>query len=274
MKTLYINVLVTTIAVLVTACSASPPSETAAILTPLPSSVSNPLPTPTVAGDPFTKGVDKAASATNLAQSAQTPDDWRLVMGQWQRAIAFMKAVPASSPNHKAAQKLLRVYQQALVNAQQQAKHGGSNQTAVIVNDDTKDGIPLIVDAQPKADPTLTGTALTTINTLLQQQTEFFANQKRFATSLTDLGSILPAETPSYTYSTSAVSLKQVIATATANQENLPSYTGTIFLVKDDKNNETTTIAVCLTSKPSKTPPATPQLVGKEIQCSAGATKV
>jgi hypothetical protein len=74
--------------------------------------------------NPFVKGVDKAASATQLAQSAQTTDDWRLVLSQWQRAIAFMQAVPASDPNHAAAQKLLVQYRQALARTQQLAKVG------------------------------------------------------------------------------------------------------------------------------------------------------
>ncbi|XGV98288.1 MAG: type IV pilin-like G/H family protein [Leptolyngbya sp. BL-A-14] len=261
-------------------CSTSRPSATSAppeliITSPVASS---PTPTPTVTGDPFAKGVDKAASATSLAQSAQTPEDWNLVLTQWQRAIAFMKAVPPSSPNHSAAQKLLPSYQQSLTRAQQQAKRGGASISPIAAKGGTDDnGIPIISGDQPSASADAKDTATTaaaTVTALLQQQTEFFAKQKRYAATLAELGGNIPADTPTYAYSTSVLQSKQVVATATAKQDGLPSYTGALFTVKDDKGTETTTTTVCLTSKPSKIPPATPQLVGKDAQCPSGASKV
>lgn len=264
------------------ACSTSRPTATSSsspeivITTPI---VGSPSPAPTATGDPFAKGVDKAASATSLAQSAQTPDDWNLVLTQWQRAIAFMKAVPTSSPNHAAAQKLLATYEQNLARAQQQAKRGGAIRKPIAVRGSTDDsGIPIIAGGQPSASADATKdaatTAAATVTALLQQQTEFFAKQKRFAATLAELGGSIPADTPNYAYSTSVLQSKQVIATATAKQDGLPSYTGALVTVKDDKNTETTKTTVCLTSKPSKVPPAAPQLVGKEVQCPSGSAKV
>ncbi len=282
MKIFWTHACATTIAVALVACTTSRPSATSSpqpdLLAPSPLAGS-PAPTPIVVGDPFAKGVDKAASATSLAQSAQTAEDWKLVLTQWQRAIAFMQAVPPSSPNHAAAQKLLASYQQNLARAQQQAKRGGTSQSLVAAKGSSAEGgTPLIAGGQSSANPDTTKetatTAIATVNALLQQQTEFFAREKRFAATLAELGGSIPADTPNYGYSTSVLQSKQAIAIATAKQEGLPSYTGTLLSVKDDKNNETTVSTLCATSKPSKTPPGTPQLVGKEVQCPSGASKV
>lgn len=281
MKTLLTNGSIQlAIAVTLVACNPFRPSVTPSPLPDVLSSspvVGSPSPIPIATGDPFTKGVDKAASATSLAQSAQSAEDWNLVLTQWQRAIAFMKAVPPSSPNHAAAQKLLAAYQRDLARAQQQAKRGSASQRSA-AKGSADGGIPLIAGAQPSASPSpvndAAAVAVTTINTLLQQQTEFFARQKRFAANLTELGGSIPADTPGYTYGTSVLPSKQVIATATAKQDNLPSYTGTFLLVKDDKNNDATVTAICLTSKPAKVPPAAPQVVNKEIQCPSGSSKL
>jgi hypothetical protein len=201
------------------------------------------------------------------------------VLTQWQRAIAFMTAVPPSSPNYTAAQKLLAGYQQDLARAQQLAKRGGTSQSLVAAKGNRDDGgTPLIAGGQSSANPDpateTAATTIATVNALLQQQTEFFAKQKRFATTLAELGGSIPAETPNYTYSTSVLQSKQAIATATAKKDGLLSYTGALLSVKDDKNKDTTVSTLCVTTKPSKTPPGLPQLVGKEIQCPSGASKV
>ena len=270
------------IVLLLSACGTSRPSITASPLTELPLSstpVSGPSPTP-AAGDPFAKGVDKAASANSLAQSAQSAEDWHLVLTQWQRAIAFMKAVPPSNLNYKAAQKLLPSYQQALARTQQQARRGGALPSSSVAQSSAEGGVPLIAGGQPSASPDLardsvkTMEAASTISALLQQQQEFFAKEKRFAASLTELGTSIPASTPNYNYSTSVGPSKQAIATATAKQDGMPSYTGAILFVKDDRNNDTLMPAVCFTSPFNKTPPPSPQLVGKDAQCPAGSAKM
>ncbi|MBW4470878.1 MAG: type IV pilin-like G/H family protein [Stenomitos rutilans HA7619-LM2] len=278
MKIFWIHASLVAIVMALAACSTSRPTSSPPELVIESPIVGSPSPTPTVTGDPFVKGVDKAASATSLAQSAQTPEDWNLVLTQWQRAIAFMKAVPTSSPNHAAAQKLLPSYQQALARVQQQAKRGGTQTAVAAKGGSAEDGTPLIAGGQPSANPdtakdTAT-TAIATVKALLQQQTEFFAKQKRYAPTLAELGSSIPADTPNYAYSTDVLPSKQAIAIATAKQDGLPSYAGVTLLVKDDKNNDTPITTICVTSKPSKTPPAIPQLVDKDIQCPSGATKV
>ncbi|WP_181357324.1 type IV pilin-like G/H family protein [Stenomitos frigidus] len=282
MKILLTNVCVQlAIAITLAACNTSRPFVTASPSPDILSSspvASSPSPTPTT-GDPFAKGVDKAASATSLAQSAQTPEDWNLVLAQWQRAIAFMKAVPPTSPNRAAAQALLAKYQQNLARAQQQAKQGGPS-SVTVARKDGQEGVPLIAGGQPSASPDIPKNAVATmeapvtISALLQQQAEFFAKQKRFAANLAELGTNIPGATLNYTYSTSGAQSKQATATATAKQGDLPSYTGAVFAVKDNKNNNQTVATICFSSTPPKTPPPPPQLVGKDAQCPTGSSKM
>jgi len=50
--------------------------------------------------DPFPNAIARAEQAQNLSQSAQSQDDWRLVLNRWRQAIALMETVPSSSPNY------------------------------------------------------------------------------------------------------------------------------------------------------------------------------
>ncbi|MBD2074892.1 hypothetical protein H6F86_13500 [Phormidium sp. FACHB-592] len=284
MKTLLTNTCAQlAIAMTLVACNPSrPPVTSSPQPDALPASpiIASPSPQSTAIANPFVKGVDKAASATQLTQSAQTTDDWRLVVSQWERAIAFMKAVPPSSPNYKASQKLLPSYQQALIRTQQQAKRGGTLPSSSVAQGSAEGGVPLIAGDQSGASPDVskdavkTMEAAITISALLQQQQQFFVKQKRFASSLTELGTSIPASTPNYSYSTGVKQAKQVIATATAKQDGIPSYTGAILFAKDDKNNATPVAAVCFTTPFGRTPPPPPQLIGKDAQCPAGSTKM
>lgn len=69
----------------------------------------------------FEQGLDKATSAFSISQSAQSIEDWNLVASQFQEAIAFLKAVPASSPDFPHAQTKIAEFQHQLKYAQQQA---------------------------------------------------------------------------------------------------------------------------------------------------------
>jgi hypothetical protein len=77
---------------------------------------------------------DKAASAASLSQSAQTPDDWKLVVQQWQRSIELLPSPPAKSPLFAKVQEIRSRYntnlQAALSQAQSvgQAPSGGTIQ--------------------------------------------------------------------------------------------------------------------------------------------------
>ena len=65
--------------------------------------------------------LDKAYSADNISQSAQSSDDWNLVVSQWTDAIALMKALPATNPNKAIARTKIAEYQRNLTYAKQQA---------------------------------------------------------------------------------------------------------------------------------------------------------
>lgn len=71
--------------------------------------------------DPFTKAIDKATGAANLAQSAQSPQDWDLVVLGWIQAIEAMQSVPPDSPKRAFAQKKVAEYLKNLDVAQQKA---------------------------------------------------------------------------------------------------------------------------------------------------------
>jgi hypothetical protein len=71
--------------------------------------------------DPFTKAIDKALNAATLAQSAQSKQDWDLVVSQWVQAIEGMQAVPPESPKRAFAQKKVAEYLQNLDVALQKA---------------------------------------------------------------------------------------------------------------------------------------------------------
>ncbi|MGB7440604.1 MAG: hypothetical protein WA919_06020 [Coleofasciculaceae cyanobacterium] len=76
--------------------------------------------------DPFSKAISKASSAANLAQSAQSPQDWDLVVSRWIQAIESMQAIPAQSPKRTFAQKKVTEYLQNLEVAQRKASNSNS----------------------------------------------------------------------------------------------------------------------------------------------------
>lgn len=67
--------------------------------------------------------LDKAVAAATISQSAQSLDDWQMVMLQWQEAIALMKAVPKNSPYKALAQLKITEYKQNLNSAKKQASY-------------------------------------------------------------------------------------------------------------------------------------------------------
>jgi predicted aspartyl protease len=66
----------------------------------------------------FESGLDKAAGAYSISQSAQSPSDWSLVANQYQDAIALMKQVQRNDPYYSIAQQKVTEYQQRVKQAQ------------------------------------------------------------------------------------------------------------------------------------------------------------
>ncbi|MEL6162650.1 MAG: retropepsin-like aspartic protease [Cyanobacteria bacterium J06641_2] len=61
---------------------------------------------------PFEMGLDKASGGFSISQSAQSPDDWKLVADYYQDAINLMKSVRSSSRYYSIAKVKVKEYQQ------------------------------------------------------------------------------------------------------------------------------------------------------------------
>lgn len=121
-----------------TACSrtttikaATESTEVASVASPAPAaSPVKPSPTTqppaaTSRADAYKLALEKADSAGNIAISAQSQDDWNLVVSRWQQAIQLMRSIPRSSPYRSTAQTKLTQYQRNLAAAKKQAARAG-----------------------------------------------------------------------------------------------------------------------------------------------------
>lgn len=66
----------------------------------------------------FELGLDKAAGAYTISQSAQSPSDWSLVASQYQDAVGLMKQIQRDDPYYSIAQQKIGEYQQRVKQAQ------------------------------------------------------------------------------------------------------------------------------------------------------------
>jgi clan AA aspartic protease (TIGR02281 family) len=79
------------------------------------------------AKEAYEQALDAALSAESIGQSAQSADDWRLVISRLQEAIKLLKQIPSSSSYHAPAQSKLAQYQKNLRLAQQRSTRPGSS---------------------------------------------------------------------------------------------------------------------------------------------------
>lgn len=68
-------------------------------------------PEPTPKDDTFEKAIDKGKIAAQLTKSAQTTDEWKIVVKRWEQAIRLLEEVPTSSDNYPMAQQKILQYQ-------------------------------------------------------------------------------------------------------------------------------------------------------------------
>ncbi|HEY9644779.1 MAG TPA: hypothetical protein V6C88_00335 [Chroococcidiopsis sp.] len=132
--------------------SSMPPAET-----PAPTGSPTPSPqaaSPTPQGEPYQAGLAQGFKAATLAQSAQSIDDWNLVVSQWQQAIALLQQVPAADPNYATAQEKIATYQGNLQIAQQKAASPVSSVGATPSTTFTVEG-EIACPARSLATPTL-----------------------------------------------------------------------------------------------------------------------
>lgn len=91
--------------------------------------------------------LDKATGAVSISQSAQSPDDWNLVVSKFQDAIALLQQVQRDSPNFPFAQRKIAEYDGQIKLARQNAN---ANKLASGVLPDQQ-----VVVAVPHAKPKL-----------------------------------------------------------------------------------------------------------------------
>ncbi|MHC0067539.1 type IV pilin-like G/H family protein [Nostoc sp. UIC 10890] len=116
--------------------------------------------------------------------------------------------------------------------------------------------------------------AKTYIGSINRAQQFYFLESNKFSSNLEELQIGIRSETSNYKYEVVNSYTTQTLATATAKEDRLKSYTGTVFIIKDSDGNDTTLAGVCESNTSTKTPPASPQIVGNEIQCSSDSIKL
>ncbi|MBE9004115.1 retroviral-like aspartic protease family protein [Fortiea sp. LEGE XX443] len=81
----------------------------------------------------FELGLDKAAGAVSISQSAQSFQDWNLVAHQFQEAIALMEQVSRQSPNFVSAQGKITEYKRQVKYALQKANPSPQRSQNIVV---------------------------------------------------------------------------------------------------------------------------------------------
>lgn len=71
--------------------------------------------------DSFATAIKEGINAANLAQMAQSTEEWQLVADQWLRAIAHLQSVTLSSPKRRFAEKKQQEYLKYYIIAQKKA---------------------------------------------------------------------------------------------------------------------------------------------------------
>ena len=89
--------------------------------------------------DGFAESINFATQASNLAQSANSKEDWDEVAALWVQAVAWMQAVPPGSPRRAFAEKKVIEYMKNLVYSQQQAGATRSPASTVSFSSDLLD---------------------------------------------------------------------------------------------------------------------------------------
>jgi predicted aspartyl protease len=108
----------------------TPPPKPAPVASAVPKASTKPAP---VAKDEnYQLALDSAASAKSISQSAQSPDDWQLVVSRWKQAIAHLKKVPKTDKNHKAANQKLASFAEQRSKAQAKADGIGKEKISTL----------------------------------------------------------------------------------------------------------------------------------------------
>jgi hypothetical protein len=85
------------------------------------SNLPNLQPSPTQA-DAFRLAVNRAMSAAEMTQTANTKDEWLTIVDWWKESIRLMESVAFTSDDYKRAQQKVKEYQENLAYAQKQSQ--------------------------------------------------------------------------------------------------------------------------------------------------------
>lgn len=83
-----------------------------------------------VQSDSFRRAVNRAMSAAELTQTAETREEWQTVVQWWEEAIALMTVVSPSNANYALAQEKVDEYSRNLAYARQKMDQPDSSQSA------------------------------------------------------------------------------------------------------------------------------------------------
>lgn len=110
-------------------------------------------------------------------------------------------------------------------------------------------------------------------------QIDYYTKYQKFAVTFEELNldKTIGQDQDFYGYKIIADPAKSdiIIMTATAKKSGLKSYTGTVFIIKDETETSQTISLICGTNKPEKTPPKIPKIIDKlsgEIKCPDRST--
>lgn len=113
-------------AVVVSPVASPPPVNTLPTPAPTPFSSGQPEPTPTASGDlnsfdRLPSQLERFETIVNRAtELARSPEDWEVIVGQYEIMISSLKTLPVSSSDYSLAQQKIQEYELKRTNAQQQ----------------------------------------------------------------------------------------------------------------------------------------------------------
>ncbi|MTJ08966.1 MULTISPECIES: type IV pilin-like G/H family protein [unclassified Anabaena] len=114
------------------------------------------------------------------------------------------------------------------------------------------------------------------IKSMNRAQQAYFIELNKFANTIQELKIGIESETENYRYRIipQGKNNQRVVQTATAKKPDLKSYTGIVFIKKNNSEILPNT-AICVTVKPATKPPAIPKIPTKaaqEVQCPVGSS--
>jgi hypothetical protein len=103
----------------------------------------------------------------------------------------------------------------------------------------------------------------------------FYGSYRRFTDNLDEIGLLFRFDSDNYDYSLKLLDGQRAVHTAiVAKQDNLPSFTGLVYLTKNAAGREGAEVLSCQSEKPTKEAPTKPELVDGKAKCPVGYTEV